>query len=95
MLFIKSLFLFLKYMFYSKIMLIVENLSLRQQLAAQMRSNKRPKLTNQDRIFMVLISKIHSEWQSFLAIVHCDCCRLASPTLQTLLAMEIPKKGTS
>lgn len=69
MLFNKSLFLFLKYIFYTKNMLIIENLSLRQQLGVALRSNKRMKLTKQDRLFMVLISKIHSEWQSFLAIV--------------------------
>ena len=69
MLFIKSFFLFLKYMFYPKTMLIIENISLRQQLAVQIRSNKRPKLTNRDRLFMVLISKLHSGWRSFLAIV--------------------------
>ena len=63
MLFLKYFFLFLKYMFYPKAVLAIENVSLRQQLAVQIRTNKRPKLTNQDRLFMVLISKLHSEWQ--------------------------------
>jgi hypothetical protein len=69
MLFIKSFFFFFKYAFLPRARLVTEILSLRQQLSVAMRSNRRMKLTNQDRLLMVLISRIHPHWRSFLAIV--------------------------
>jgi len=47
----------------------VENLALRQQVAAFRHSVKRPKLRPRDRVFWVLLSKCWPEWRSALAIV--------------------------
>jgi len=49
--------------------LILENLALRQQLAVQQRSIKRPKIKNTDRIFWVWLSRIWNNWKSSLIIV--------------------------
>lgn len=49
--------------------LIFENLALRQQLAVQQRSIKRPCITNSDRIFWVWLSRIWSDWKSALIVV--------------------------
>ncbi len=53
----------------SKRDLILENLVLRQQLAIQQRSIKRPKIKNIDRIFWVWLFKIWDHWKSALIIV--------------------------
>jgi len=47
----------------------MENLALRQQLAVQQRSIKRPKIKNTDRIFWVWLSRLWSDWRSSLIIV--------------------------
>ncbi len=49
--------------------MILENLVLRQQLAVQQRSIKRPKVKNTDRIFWVWLSRIWNDWSSSLIIV--------------------------
>ena len=49
--------------------LILENLMLRQQLNIYKRKNKRPKLENIDRIILVWISRIFSNWKSALVVV--------------------------
>ena len=69
MLFIKSTFVFLYYFLSSQAKLTIEIISLRHQLGLAMKSNKRPKLTNQDRILMIIISKLHSAWQAFTVLV--------------------------
>jgi len=48
--------------------LILENLMLRQQLNIYKRKNKRPKLENIDRIILVWISRIFSDWKSALVV---------------------------
>jgi len=47
----KLVFEFLRLIFRSKHDIVLENLALRQQLAVQQRSIKRPKIKNADRIF--------------------------------------------
>jgi len=47
----------------------MENLALRQQLAAQQRSIKKPKNKNTDRIFWTWLSRLWSDWRSSLIIV--------------------------
>ena len=65
----KGDYLFLRAMFIAKAHLALENLALRQQIAVQSQSVKRPKLRFRDRFFWVLLSKVWSGWQSVLAIV--------------------------
>jgi hypothetical protein len=47
----------------------LENLALRQQVAVLRRSVKRPRLSNVDRCFWVLLSQIWKEWRRALVIV--------------------------
>ncbi len=49
--------------------LILENLMLRHQLNIYKRKKKRPKLENIDRIILVWISRIFSNWKSALLVV--------------------------
>lgn len=49
--------------------LVLENLALRQQLAVLKQTNRRPRLTNFDRQFWVVLSKVWSGWQRALHIV--------------------------
>ena len=65
----KFIFEFLRLIFRSKQGIVLENLALRQQLAVQQRSIKRPKIKNTDRIFWVWLSRIWNDWRSSLIIV--------------------------
>ncbi len=67
--FAKLIFEFLMLIFRSKQGIALENLALRQQLAVQQRSIKRPKIKNTDRIFWVWLSSIWNNWKSSLIIV--------------------------
>jgi hypothetical protein len=49
--------------------LALENLALRQQVAAMKRAVKRPQLRSIDRLFWVLLSRFWSNWQQTLIIV--------------------------
>jgi transposase InsO family protein len=49
--------------------LVLENLALRQQLAVLKHRTKRPKLTNADRAFWVLLSRLWTDWQDALILV--------------------------
>jgi transposase InsO family protein len=59
----------LRLIFRSKHDIVLENLALRQQLAVQQRSIKRPKIKNTDRIFWTWLSRIWNDWRSSLIIV--------------------------
>ena len=48
--------------------LALENVALRQQLAVLRRSVKRPRLSNVDRVFWVLLRRIWTDWESVLVI---------------------------
>ena len=52
--------------------LLVENLALRQQLAALKRRRPRPRLTIFDRVFWVLVRKFWSGWKQALIVVSPD-----------------------
>ena len=65
----KLIFEFLRLIFRSEYDIVLENLALRQQLAVQQRSLKRPKINNTDRIFWVWLSRIWNDWRSTLIIV--------------------------
>ena len=65
----KLIFEFLRLIFRSKQSIVLENLTLRQQLAVQQRSIKKPKIKNTDRIFWVWLSRIWDDWRFFLIIV--------------------------
>jgi hypothetical protein len=65
----KLFFELLRLIFRSKQDIVLENLALRQQLAVQQRSIKRPKIKNTDRIFWIWLSRIWSNWKSSLIIV--------------------------
>ncbi|OLC50673.1 MAG: hypothetical protein AUH43_04380 [Acidobacteria bacterium 13_1_40CM_65_14] len=47
----------------------LENLALRQQVAALTRSTKRPHLRPRDRFFWIVLTKVWREWRSALLIV--------------------------
>ena len=55
--------------FCDRIELALENLALRQQLAALKHKSKRPRLLKRDRIFWALLSRIWANWRSALLIV--------------------------
>ena len=47
----------------------LENLALRQQLAALTRTVKRPQLRRRDRLFWILLAKGWREWRTALMVV--------------------------
>ena len=49
--------------------IVLENLALRQQLAAMKRSTKRPQLRNRDRLLWILLSRFWTNWQQTLIVV--------------------------
>jgi putative transposase len=50
----------------------LENLALRQQLAAFKRAVKRPQLRRGDRLFWILLAKAWRDWRTALIVVHPD-----------------------
>ncbi|MHC4213096.1 MAG: integrase core domain-containing protein, partial [Planctomycetota bacterium] len=67
--FTKLIFEFIRLIFRSKQSIVLENLALRQQLAVQKRSVKRPEIKNADRIFWAWLSRFWNDWKSALIIV--------------------------
>ncbi len=63
------LFGFLPSLFIRREALMLENLALRQQLAAYKRACKRPRLQMRDRAFWVWLSKLWQKWPAALVIV--------------------------
>ena len=49
--------------------LALENLALRHQLEVLQRNTKRPRLTNQDRMLWVILSRLWKDWRQSLSIV--------------------------
>src|SRR5215510_11469357 len=66
--------------------LALENLVLRQQLAVWKAREPRPRLTEMDRLFWVLLSRLWTSWQHSLQLVRPDT--LAPPRVSTLLGVE-------
>ncbi len=61
------IFFIIIFLFKSKATLQLENLLLHKQIEILMRRKNRPRVNNRDRIWLVLISKVYSQWhQAFL-----------------------------
>jgi hypothetical protein len=58
--------------FRSRHQLVLENLALRQQLAAFMARGKRPRIRATDRAFWVLLRRLWARWADVLVIVKPD-----------------------
>ena len=52
-----------------RLILVAENLALRQQLLVLHRATKRPRLRHRDRLFWIAFSQLWQEWRSILVIV--------------------------
>ena len=59
----------LRAVFTSRCSLALENLALRQQLAALTRTQKRPRLKPRERAFWMALSKVWRDWRSSLVLV--------------------------
>ena len=51
---------------------VLENLALRQQLAALTRTRRRPQLRTRDRLFWVCLARVWRGWRTALVVVHPD-----------------------
>ncbi|MEE9297125.1 MAG: integrase, partial [Phycisphaerae bacterium] len=69
---LRFLLLLIRGVFLDRAELAVENLALRQQLAARQHKSKRPRLRKRDRIFWAILSQIWPNWRSALLIVQPD-----------------------
>src|SRR5262250_356554 len=49
--------------------LVVENLLLRQQLQVALRSRRRPRLRAPDKLFWLLVRRLHQDWRCHLLLV--------------------------
>ena len=67
--FIRILFETSRAAFGSRTDLVIENLALRQQLAALSERPRRPRLSNAERLFWVVLSKTWEHWADALAFV--------------------------
>ena len=56
----------LRSLFISRLVLVTENLALRQQLLVLRRSSSRPRLRHRDRLFWITLSQLWREWRSIL-----------------------------
>ena len=94
---LKAACLFLRAWFVTRAHLAIENLALRQQVAAIKRSHKRPKLRLRDRVFWTWLMRLWPHWKSALVALevglgNCeagDGRRLAPPGISSLLALEV------
>ena len=59
-----ALFRLLGFFFVSRVVLLAENLALRQQLAVLLRDRSRTPLRLRDRLFWVWYSRWFSDWRS-------------------------------
>ena len=64
-----NLVVFLRSLMRTRTELAIENLALRQQLAALHHTSKRPRLRKRDRIFWAILSRIWPNWRTALLIV--------------------------
>src|SRR5262252_10782191 len=49
--------------------LVVENLLLRRQLQVALRSQRRPRLRARDKLFWLLVRRLHQDWRRHLLLV--------------------------
>jgi hypothetical protein len=66
---IKAIWFLVRGFLGSRLRLALENLALRQQLAAFQRSTPRPRLQWHDRVFWVWLARCWPSWKSVLTIV--------------------------
>ena len=64
-----ALYQLLRGLLVPRLVLVTENLALRQQLLVLHRSTNRPRLRNRDRLFWVALSQLWRDWRSILVIV--------------------------
>src|SRR5437660_898069 len=68
--------------------LALENLALRQQLAVWKARQPRPRLTEMDRIFWIVLARLWKNWRFLAGGAARDRGAVARPGLQALLGME-------
>ena len=66
---VKVIIFFVRCIMTDRTALALENLALRQQLAALRHSSKRPSLRVRDRVFWVWLSRLWKDWRSCLVLV--------------------------
>ncbi len=66
---LSALYQLLRDLLVPRLVLVTENLALRQQLLVPHRSSNRPRLRHRDRLFWVALSQLWREWRSILVIV--------------------------
>ncbi len=64
-----ALYQLLRGLFVPRLVLVTENLALRQQLLVLRRSTNRPRLRDRDRLFWIAVSQLWRDWRSILVIV--------------------------
>ena len=64
-----ALYQLLRSLLVPRLVLVAENLALRQQLLVLRRSSNRPRLRCRDRLFWVALSQLWRDWRSILVIV--------------------------
>src|SRR5258708_3747584 len=66
---LSALYQLLRSLLVPRLILVTENLALRQQLLVLHRSSNRPRLRRRDRLFWIGLSHLWREWRSILVIV--------------------------
>jgi hypothetical protein len=64
-----ALYQLLRGLLVPRLVLVTENLALRQQLLVLRRSSNRPRLLHRDRLFWIALSQLWRDWSSILVIV--------------------------
>src|SRR5450759_4334309 len=64
-----ALYHILRSLLVPRLVLVTENLALRQQLLVLRRSTNRPRLRHRDRLFWIALSQLWRDWRSILVIV--------------------------
>jgi putative transposase len=64
-----ALYQLLRSLLVPRLVLVTENLALRQQLVVLRRSANRPRLRHRDRLFWIALSQLWQNWRSILVIV--------------------------
>ena len=64
-----ALYQLLRSLLVPRLVLVTENLALRQQLLVLRRSTNRPRLRHRDRLFWIALSQLWQDWRSILVIV--------------------------
>jgi putative transposase len=69
MLVFSAFYQLLRSLFVPRLVLVTENLALRQQLLVLHRSSSRPRLRHRDRLFWIALSQLWRDWRTILVIV--------------------------